>query len=177
MHALLPDVGFAEDANGVAYIGSQKSGYELMHRIPQYLLDAVWSQHSARVVPYGATLDVAINSSVSTHRIAPITPSLAQNGGLSIAVWLHQRDESTTTVRMDQAPAKIGSITASCDAGGFVLTVYDSSLEFNFTIAGEQTTIVPTGMCIAELSPARRDTVAETAGKATQERLTLKSCC
>lgn len=171
MHPL-PDVGFVEDANGVAYIGSQKSGYELMHRIPQHLLDAVWSQHSARVVPHGATLDVPINSPVSTHRIAPTIPSLAQNGGLSMDVWLHQGFEWSETVRVDQAPAKVSSVAASCDAGGFVLTLYDSSLEFNFTVAGEQTTIVPTGKCVDELSRTRRDTVADSAGKISQERLT-----
>ena len=138
-------MGFYEDATGVAYIGSQKSGYELMHRIPQSLLDAVWTQHSADQVPSGATLDVAVNSTVSTFRLEPITPSLDQNGGLSISTWL--RPAAAETVQ--RAPA--ASLTASCDAGGFVLTVDATSLEFTFTIAGERTTIVPTGMCVDQL--------------------------
>eukprot|EP01043_Picozoa_sp_COSAG02_P061015 COSAG02_NODE_8105_length_2708_cov_1.353009_1_plen_251_part_00 len=143
------DVGFYEDSAGVAYIGSQKSGYELMHRIPQSLLDAVWTQRSVDGVPAGATLDVAINSTASAYRVAPISPSLNHNGGLSISVWLRPTFGANVA---DASSVQVGSsLTASCDAGSFVLTTFESSVEFNFTIGGERTTIVPTGMCVDEL--------------------------
>lgn len=143
------DVGFYEDSAGIAYIGSQKSGYELMHRIPQSLLDAVWTQRSVDGVPAGATLDVAINSTASAYRVAPISPSLNHNGGLSISVWLRPTFGANVA---DASSVQVGSsLTASCDAGSFVLTTFESSVEFNFTIGGERTTIVPTGMCVDEL--------------------------
>lgn len=123
-----------------------------MHRIPQSLLDAVWTQRSVDGVPAGATLDVAINSTASTYRLAPISPALNQNGGLSISVWLRPIFGANLAGASFSKTVQVGSsLAASCDAGSFVLATYESSVEFNFTIGEERTTIVPTGMCVDEL--------------------------
>jgi hypothetical protein len=141
-------IGFYEDADGVAFIGSQKSGYELMHRIPQRLLTAVWTQHSARTVPPGALLDVAVNSSGAVHRVPAVMPGLAENGGLSVSVWVGSVNSSPAPVNAHTAAQARGenalAVSAECDGGGFALSVSQTSLEFKLTIAGNVTTIVPT---------------------------------
>ena len=44
--------------------GWLRSGYELMHRVPNALMQTLWTQHTAKGVPGGAAVDVAISGTM-----------------------------------------------------------------------------------------------------------------
>jgi len=137
--------GFYEDAQGVAFIGSQKSGYELMHRIPNNLLTTLWTQHEVSAVAEGAVVDVAVTGTTVQHRSIPsLTPGLADNGGMSLSVWVTLSTASTSS------GSSASSLVAElqCDGGSVNLTAGAEAVLIN---SGEAKTIVPTGKCVDEL--------------------------
>ena len=137
--------GFYEDAQGVAFIGSQKSGYELMHRIPNSLLTTLWTQHEASTVAAGAIVDVAVTGAAAQHRNIPsMTPTLADNGGVSVSVWVTFK----STEPSGYAPAPL-VVELQCDGGSINLTAGAAAV---LTNSGEAKVIVATGKCVKELA-------------------------
>jgi hypothetical protein len=158
-------VGFYEDREGVAFIGSQKSGYELLHRIPTDLMETAWAQHTASTVPAGEAVDAAANGTL--HTVLP-KMSLADNGGFSLSLWVLSKGVPAGPVPVTgaddvaRAAAQGSMLSARCDDGDFEVTAWSLFYLMHFTFslslgsAGRATTLTASGKCAEQLSAAGR---------------------
>ena len=141
--------GFYEDSEGVAFIGSQKSGYELFHRISKGLLTTIWTQHEAAAVAAGPIADLAVTGTATQHKqLATVIPGLAENGGISVSAWINPPGGGGGWTPL---------VELACDSGGIRLEVQANgslSAHVNLGVASVFTSIVPTGKCVNELGNA-----------------------
>ena len=106
--------------------GWVRSGYELMHRVPNALMQTLWTQHTAKGVPGGAAVDVAISGPLRTA--LPPMPSLAENGGFTLSVWIDTSESLGSGFGSDEI------VQASCDGGGFSLAPPDGLSEPGYAL-------------------------------------------